>query len=296
MATPEQLEHYTQHIQNAEYIPEDWIEEADAQKVGTFDVTQYNINKSDGTYMEMGLFSNSFANAVYQQISATPVLLHRASSKAAAWPTSLNDIYTGPVYNVNTLSTYPITDAENNRVYWIDTTTNTSNTAEASRSPLVTFVTYKSKSGAPSVKVCTYSATLEPLGWFDLLRSSDISQDATATGGGATLHRRGNVMTINITEGAAIATEVDATGWATVEGSKYFKATEAGATDWSSFIHDGETVRVPLAQLSGTSEGWNVYAAIENDAGNISVEFGGSVLGLAVGDSVFVTGSATLAK
>lgn len=296
MANAEQLEHYAQHIQNPEYIPEDWTEEADAQKVGTFDVTQYNINKSDGTYMEMGLFSNSFANAVYQQISATPALLHRASSKAAAWPTSLNDIYVGPVYNVSALSAFPITDAENNRVYWVDTTTNTSNTAEASRSPLVTFVTYKNKSGNPSIKVCTYSATLNPLGWFDLLAGSDVSQDATATGGGATLHRRGNIMTINITEGAAIATDVASTGWATVEGSKYFKATEASATDWSSFIHDGETVRIPLAQLSGVSEGWNVYATIGNDGENISVEFGGSVLGLAAGDTVFVTGSATLAK
>ncbi len=134
------------------------------------DVTEFKITDKNGNFLDSAILSNSFGNALYQTIQQNPLLLNKTSAQVAKFPTSGTNLYAGPVTGLNSLSSYPITNAVNNRGFWIDYQSNPGS------SQIVSMAVYIDLDRKPHVCVIGLDSSFKPVsGWIDL---------TTASGGG----------------------------------------------------------------------------------------------------------------
>ena len=200
----EALEHYLAYIQNEDYeIPEEALKalglgvynENEIQTVGdnitttgttvpTYDVTNLSVVDGYGNHSEFGLLSYLFGNTVYNTLENTPLLLRKTTTQNAKFPTSGTDLYSGPVTNLNSLS-LPITNAVNNRGFWVDLQGNPGS------SQIVSCVAYIDSERVPHICVVGLDSSFKPVNkWVDLT-------EKTSGGSGPELEYE----TVNIYEG-----------------------------------------------------------------------------------------------
>ena len=187
----EALEHYLAYIQNLEYeIPAEALKalklgeyaENDIQTIGTStntsgtavpvnDVTNLTFKDGNGNTSEFGLLSYLFGNTVYNTLQNIPVLLRKTTAQTAKFPTSGTDLYAGPVTNLNSLS-LPITNAVNNRGFWIDLQSNPGS------SQIISCVAYIDVSRIPHICVVGLDASFNPVDkWLDLTEKGGGTSD-----------------------------------------------------------------------------------------------------------------------
>lgn len=141
-------------------------------KIPMFDVTNFNLSDEDGSYYEGSLLSFNFGNSVYQTIENMPMLLRKTTYQNAKYPTNGRDLYAGPVSNLNSLSKYPITNAVNNRGYWIDYQGNPNS------SQIVSLVIYMDNTRTPHLCTIGYDTSYQPVdGWKDLTETGSLAID-----------------------------------------------------------------------------------------------------------------------
>ena len=182
----EALEHYLAYIQNLEYeIPEEALKalklgeyaENDIQTISTTtntsgtaipvnDITNLTLKDGNENSSEFGLMSYLFGNTVYNTLQNIPVLLRKTATQYAKFPTSGTDLYSGPVTNLNSLS-LPITNAVNNRGFWIDIQGNPGS------SQIVSCVAYIDAVRKPHICAVGLDSSFSPVDkWIDLTESA----------------------------------------------------------------------------------------------------------------------------
>lgn len=181
MNRKEALNEYISYIQNEEYeVSEEAVKELQLDKqneaiqtisesgneventeIPSADVVEYLAKDKNGNYFDLSIFSKLFGDSVYNVIQQQPLLLNR-TAKQAKFPTSGNDLYSGQVTGLNSLSK-PITNAVNNRGYWVDLQGNPGS------SQIVSMVAYIDSSRAPHVCAMGLTSSFQPEGeWIEL--------------------------------------------------------------------------------------------------------------------------------